>query len=165
MFDCFKLKQLQTRKKENWQNIKTTFIVTLSHQEKPSILEHLRGNHCYQSTNVNVNVIETTKNAVGELQILLKDDNIAAPPEETPIPPKSTQVMWCDHKRLSDTDANLVDGNVSISAAFGWNTSINFILTPGSGQSAYITSGIIWENLLIRLLQYFHWFTLLGRNN
>ena len=37
MFDCFKLKQLQTRKKENWQNIKTTFIVTLSHQEKPSI--------------------------------------------------------------------------------------------------------------------------------
>ena len=86
-------------------------------------------------------ILKPQRNAAGELQIPLKDENIAAPPDETPIPPKGTQVMWCDHKRLSDTDANLVDGNVSISAAFGWNTSINYISTPGSAQSALFYVG------------------------
>ena len=86
-------------------------------------------------------VLKPQRNAAGELVIPLKDENINAPPEETPIPPKGTQVMWCDHKRLNDTDANLVDGNVSISAAFGWNTSIHFISTPGSAQSALFYVG------------------------
>ena len=81
------------------------------------------------------------RNADGVLVIPLKDENIDSPPEETPIPPKGTQVMWCDHKRLTDTDANLVDGNVSISAAFSWNSSINFISTPGSAQSALFYVG------------------------
>ena len=81
------------------------------------------------------------RNADGVLVTPLKDENIDAPPEETPIPPKGTQVMWCDHKRLTDTDANLVDGNVSISAAFSWNSSINYISTPGSAQSALFYVG------------------------
>ena len=83
-------------------------------------------------------VLKPQRNSNGELVIPHKDENIHAPPEETPIPPKGTQVLWCDHKRLNDTDANLVDGNVSISAAFGWNASINFISEPDSAQSAFL---------------------------
>ena len=86
-------------------------------------------------------VLKPQRNVAGELVIPQKDENINPPPEETPIPPKDTRVMWCDHKRLNDTDANLVDGNVSISAAFGWNTSINYISTPGSAQSALFYVG------------------------
>ena len=81
------------------------------------------------------------RNSAGDMIIPLRDENIDPPPEETPIPAKGTQVMWCDHKRVTDTDANLVDGNVSISATFGWNTSINYISTPGSAQSALFYVG------------------------
>ena len=94
-----------------------------------------------KSPSTKFSVLKPQRNAAGELVIPHKDENINAPPEETPIPPKETRVMWCDHKRLSDTDANLVDGNVSISAGFGWNTSINYISTPGSAQSALFYVG------------------------
>ena len=40
------------------------------------------------------------------------------------------------NKRLTEVDANLVDGNPLISLAFGWNTCINFLSTPGSCQSS-----------------------------
>ena len=69
-------------------------------------------------------VLKPQRCAARELIIPLKHENINAPTEETPIPPKGTKVMWCDHKRLNDTDANLVDGNVSISEAFSWNAII-----------------------------------------
>ena len=81
------------------------------------------------------------RNLDGNMIIPLRDENIDAPQEETPIPAKGTQVLWCDHKRVTDTDANLVDGNVPISATFGWNTSINFISEPGSAQSALFYVG------------------------
>ena len=81
------------------------------------------------------------RNLNGDLIIPLRDENIDPPQEETPIPAKGTQVLWCDHKRVTDTDANLVDGNVPISATFGWNTSINFISEPGSAQSALFYVG------------------------
>ena len=81
------------------------------------------------------------RNLNGDLIIPLRDENIDPPQEETPIPAKGTQVLWCDHKRVTDTDANLVDGNVTISASFGWNTSINFISEPGSAQSALFYVG------------------------
>ena len=42
---------------------------------------------------------------------------------------------------MTDTDANLVEGNISISASFGWNTSINYISTQGSAQSALFYVG------------------------
>ena len=80
--------------------------------------------------------VNLSENPVGDQIIPIRDANIDPPPEDTPIPPKGTQVLWCDHKRVTDTDANLVEGNVSISATLGWNTSINYISTPGSAQSA-----------------------------
>ena len=43
------------------------------------------------------------------------------------IPVPDDRVHWIDHKRLNDVDANLVDGNIFLSAALGWNTSINYI--------------------------------------
>ena len=61
------------------------------------------------------------RNSDGDMIIPLRDENIDPPAEETPIPAKGTQVLWCDHKRVTDTDANLVDGNIPISATFGWN--------------------------------------------
>ena len=81
------------------------------------------------------------RNSDGDLIMPLRDENIDPPPEETPIPAKRTQVLWCDHKRVTDTDANLVEGNIPISATFGWNTSINYISTPGSAQSALFYVG------------------------
>ena len=59
------------------------------------------------------------RNSAGEMLVPFRDPNIDDPPEETPIPPKATQVLWYDHKRITDTDANLVEGNVTISATLG----------------------------------------------
>ena len=59
------------------------------------------------------------RNLNGDLIIPLRDENIDPPQEETPIPAKSTQVLWCDQKRVTDTDANLVEENVPISATDG----------------------------------------------
>ena len=42
---------------------------------------------------------------------------------------------------MTDTDAKLVEGNIPISATFGWNTSINYISTPVSTQSALFYFG------------------------
>ena len=76
------------------------------------------------------------KNDLGELKIPLRSDDIPAPPDNEILPLKRRGILWCDHQRLTDVDANLVDGNPLISAAFGWNTSVNFMATPGSCQSA-----------------------------
>ena len=73
--------------------------------------------------------------------IPFKDENIDPPLQETPIAAKGAQFLWCDHKRVTATDANLVEGNITISATFAWNTSINYISTPGSAQSALFYVG------------------------
>ena len=65
-----------------------------------------------------------------------EDPDAPDPTEEDVFPSKIENVKWCDHKRLSEVDANLVDGNPLISLAFGWNTCINFLTTPGSCQSS-----------------------------
>ena len=52
------------------------------------------------------------------------------------LPSPNKKILWCDHKKVNQTDACLVDGNPHISASFGWNTAVNFISTPGSAQSA-----------------------------
>ena len=52
------------------------------------------------------------------------------------LPLEKREVLWLDHKRQTDVDANLVEGNPLISASFGWNTCVSFMATPGSCQSA-----------------------------
>ena len=74
----------------------------------------------------------------GEILMPLKDPEIDPPPVigNLSMPVPDSRVHWIDHRRLNSVDANLVDGNVSLSAALGWNTSVNFIAAPGSAQSA-----------------------------
>ena len=43
-------------------------------------------------------VLKPLRNCNGELVIPHKDENIHAPPEETPIPLKGIQVLWCHHE-------------------------------------------------------------------
>ena len=76
------------------------------------------------------------RNDKGELQIPHRSDDIPAPPDNEVLPLKTRGVLWVDHKRQTDVDANLVDGNPLISASMGWNTSVQFMATPGSCQSA-----------------------------
>ena len=76
------------------------------------------------------------KNMLGEHELPIRSEKIPDPPEEDLFPSKVTNILWCDHKRISEVDANLVEGNPLISAAFGWNTCINFMATPGSCQSS-----------------------------
>ena len=76
------------------------------------------------------------RNNKEELEVPLRSDDIPAPPADEVLPLKTRGVLWVDHKRLTDVDANLVDGNPLISASMGWNTSVNFMATPGSCQSA-----------------------------
>ena len=76
------------------------------------------------------------KNELGEQEVPIRSEKIPNPPVEDVFPSKIKNVLWCDHKRISEVDANLVDGNPLISAAFGWNCCINFMATPGSCQSA-----------------------------
>ena len=59
------------------------------------------------------------KNDLGELQIPHRSDEIEDPPQNNVLPLKHRGTLWLDHKRVSDVDANLVDGNPFISAAFG----------------------------------------------
>ena len=75
-------------------------------------------------------------NDLGEHLLPKRSQDIADPPDEDVFPSKLENVKWCDHKRVSEVDANLVDGNPLISLAFGWNTCINFLSTPGSCQSS-----------------------------
>ena len=74
----------------------------------------------------------------GEILIPLRDTQIDAPPPvgnlSFPIP--DSRVEWCDHKRLSTVDENMVDGNVFLSSSLGWNCCVNFIAAAGLAQSA-----------------------------
>ena len=74
----------------------------------------------------------------GDILIPARDATIDPPPVignlSIPIPDK--RVHWIDHKRVNDIDGSMVDGNISLSASLGWNTSVNFISAPGSAQSA-----------------------------
>ena len=59
------------------------------------------------------------KNDLGELQMPLRSDEIEDPPHNEVLPLEDRGTLWLDHKRVSDIDANLVEGNPFISAAFG----------------------------------------------
>ena len=48
-----------------------------------------------------------------------RSDEIEDPPQNDVLPLEDRGTLWLDHKRVSDVDANLVDGNPFISAAFG----------------------------------------------
>ena len=58
-------------------------------------------------------------NDLGELQMPHRSDEIEDPPHNEVLPLEDRGTLWLDHKRVSDVDANLVDGNPFISAAFG----------------------------------------------
>ena len=74
----------------------------------------------------------------GEILIPRRDTIVDPPPVlgNLGIPGPDSRVHWIDHKRLNAVDANMVDGNICLSAALGWNTSVNMIAAPGSAQSA-----------------------------
>ena len=57
----------------------------------------------------------------GEILMPTKDSTIDTPPVvgNLSIPVPDARVTWIDHKRLNAVDANMVDGNVFISAALG----------------------------------------------
>ena len=59
------------------------------------------------------------KNDLGELQMPHRSDEIEDPLQNDALPLEDRGTLWLDHKRVSDVDANLVDGNPFISAAFG----------------------------------------------
>ena len=59
------------------------------------------------------------KNDLGELQMPHRSDEIEDPPHNEVLPLEDRGTLWLDHKRVSNIDANLVDGNPLISAAFG----------------------------------------------
>ena len=80
-------------------------------------------------------------NSNGEMMMPRKDPDIDPPPHENPIPPKEKRVIICAMKKVSDIDRQLVDGNISVSAALGCNSNISFISTPGSAQSALFYIG------------------------
>ena len=58
------------------------------------------------------------------------------PPHDAPIPPKDPRIMICKPKKVSEIDTQLVNGNIEISGALGWNSCIDFISTPGNAQGA-----------------------------
>ena len=74
----------------------------------------------------------------GEILIPTRDTVIDPPPiiGNLSIPIPDSRVNWLDHKRLNAIDGNMVDGNVSLSASLGWNTSVNMIAASGSAQSS-----------------------------
>ena len=74
----------------------------------------------------------------GDILVPTRDVTIDPPPiiGNLSIPVPDRRVHWIDHKRLNDIDGNMVDGNISLSASIGWNTSVNLISAPGSAQSA-----------------------------
>ena len=58
-------------------------------------------------------------NALGELQLPHRSDDIEEPIQNDVLPLKKRGILWLDQKRVTDVDANLVDGNPLISATFG----------------------------------------------
>ena len=74
----------------------------------------------------------------GEILIPIRDVEIGPPPAigNLGFPGPDSRVQWIDHCRRNSVDCNLVDGNMCLSAALGWNTSVNFISATGSAQSA-----------------------------
>ena len=83
-------------------------------------------------------VLRENRAQSGEILMPIKCAIIDPPPVlgNLGIPVPDSRVHWIDHKRLNAVDANLVDGNTFLSAALGWNTSINAVAAPGSAQSA-----------------------------
>ena len=59
------------------------------------------------------------KNDLGELQVPRRSDEIEDPHLDVVLPLEDRGTLWLDHKRVTDVDANLVDGNPLISATFG----------------------------------------------
>ena len=59
------------------------------------------------------------KNELGEIQMPIRSDKIEDPPQNDVLPLEDRGTLWLDHKRVSDVDTNLVDGNPFISGAFG----------------------------------------------
>ena len=59
------------------------------------------------------------KNDLGELQLPHRSDDIEDPAQNDVLPLEDRGTLWLDHKRVSDVDANLVDGNPFLSATFG----------------------------------------------
>ena len=57
----------------------------------------------------------------GEILIPTRDTIIDPPPVigNLSIPIPASRVHWLDHKRLNAVDANMVDGNLSLSACLG----------------------------------------------
>ena len=49
----------------------------------------------------------------------IRSDEIEDPPQNDVLPLEDRGTLWLDHKRVSDVDSNLVDGNPFISGAFG----------------------------------------------
>ena len=79
----------------------------------------------------------------------LRDTSMDPPPVigNLSIPIPDSRIHWLDHKRLNAVDGNMVDGNLSLSASLGWNTSCNFITAPGSAQSSiYYISKYMTKN-------------------
>ena len=86
----------------------------------------------------NVCTLIPTYSDSGEVMIPLRDEHIEQPPVtgNLSIPVPTTQVQWIDHKRVSLTDRNLIDGNIFLSGSLGWNTCVNLISAAGSAQSS-----------------------------
>ena len=73
--------------------------------------------------------------------IPIKDSQIDDPPPDAPLPPKDERVVICKMKKISKIDTELVNGNISVSAALGCNTAIDFLSGPGNAQSAFFYIG------------------------
>ena len=85
-----------------------------------------------------IHTLRENRSSSGEILIPIRDTVIDPPPVlgNLSIPVPDLRVHWIDHQRLNAVDSNMVDGNICLSAALGWNTSVNFIAAPGPAQSA-----------------------------
>ena len=83
-------------------------------------------------------ILRENRAASGDILIPIRDTCIDPPPVigNLSIPIPEERVFWLDHKRLNAVDGNMVDGNLSLSACLGWNTSVNFVAASGSAQSS-----------------------------
>ena len=88
--------------------------------------------------NTIVHELRMNRAKTGEILIPIRDAEIGPPPVigDLSFPGPDSRVLWIDHRRRNAVDCNMVDGNLSLSASLGWNTSVNFISATGSAQSA-----------------------------